>query len=216
METKVLIIGTDINAYYMSPCYHEITGKKADIIGNRAIPYTSISNPIIVNDFNNKENFKKALIKYGEKNKEYNILPYANRMMNFYWSPVDENLIYDFENDWLSRSQNKGESFKYYSNGINGIMCGGKFNFNVFDSDIMYFGAQDYYGALTTNGGKSFDYVNLGANNALNDNANIYGGYAANKDVLYAVFAPRNSKNRYITISYEGGHTANIIMDDNH
>ena len=55
METKVLIIGTDINAYYMSRCYHEITGK-------------------IVNDFNNKENFKKALIKYGEKNKEYNIL----------------------------------------------------------------------------------------------------------------------------------------------
>lgn len=85
-----------------------------------------------------------------EENKEYNILPYANRMMNFYWSPVDENLIYDFENDWLSRSQNKGESFKYYSNGINGIMCGGKFNFNVYDSNIMYFGAQDYYGALTT------------------------------------------------------------------
>lgn len=74
MNTKVLIIGTDINAYYMSRCYHEITGKKADIIGNRAIPYTSISNPIIVNDFNNKENFKKALIEYGEKNKEYNIL----------------------------------------------------------------------------------------------------------------------------------------------
>lgn len=151
-----------------------------------------------------------------EENKEYNILPYANRMMNFYWSPVDENLIYDFENDWLSRSQNKGESFKYYSNGINGIMCGGKFNFNVYDSDIMYFGAQDYHGALTTNGGKSFNYVNLGANNALNDNANIYGGYAANKDILYAVFAPRNSKNRYITISYDGGHTASIIMDDNH
>ena len=74
MDTKALIIGTDINAYYMSRCYHEITGKKADIIGNRAIPYTSISNPIIVNDFNNKENFKKALIEYGEKNKEYNIL----------------------------------------------------------------------------------------------------------------------------------------------
>ena len=73
-KVKALIIGTDINAYYMSRCYHELTGEKADIIGNRAIPYTSISNPIIVNDFNNKENFKKALIKYGEKNKEYNIL----------------------------------------------------------------------------------------------------------------------------------------------
>ena len=54
---KVLIIGTDINAYYMSRCYHELTGKKADIIGNRAIPYTSISNPIVIKDFNNKENF---------------------------------------------------------------------------------------------------------------------------------------------------------------
>lgn len=73
-KIKVLIIGTDINAYYMSRCYHELTGKKADIIGNRAIPYTKISNPIIVDNFNNKENFKKALLEYGEKNKEYKIL----------------------------------------------------------------------------------------------------------------------------------------------
>ena len=73
-DIKVLIIGTDINAYYMSRCYHELTGKRADIIGNRAIPYTNISNPIVIADFNNKENFKKALIEYGEKNKEYKTL----------------------------------------------------------------------------------------------------------------------------------------------
>lgn len=73
-KIKVLIIGTDINAYYMSRCYHELTGKKADTIGIRAIPYTKISNPIIIKDFNNKENFRKALIEYGEKNKEYKIL----------------------------------------------------------------------------------------------------------------------------------------------
>lgn len=71
---KVLIMGTDINAYYMSRCYHELTGKKADIIGNRAMPYTNISNSIIVPNFNNKENFKKALIEYGEKNRKYTIL----------------------------------------------------------------------------------------------------------------------------------------------
>ena len=73
-DIKVLVIGTDINAYYMTRCYHELTGKKADTIGNRAIPYTNISNPITIKDFNNKENFKKALIEYGEKNKEYKIL----------------------------------------------------------------------------------------------------------------------------------------------
>ena len=73
-KIKILIIGTDINAYYMSRCYHELTGKKADTIGNRAIPYTKISNSIIIENFNNKENFRKALIDYGEKNKEYQIL----------------------------------------------------------------------------------------------------------------------------------------------
>ncbi len=73
-KVKVLILGTDINSYYMARCYHELTGKKADVIGNRAIPYTNITNPIIVKDFNNIENFKKALIEYGEKNKEYKIL----------------------------------------------------------------------------------------------------------------------------------------------
>lgn len=71
---KVLIMGTDINAYYMSRCYHELTGEKADMIGNRAMPYTNISNSIIVPNFNDKENFKKALIEYGEKNREYTIL----------------------------------------------------------------------------------------------------------------------------------------------
>jgi len=71
---KILIIGTDINAYYMSRCYHELTGKKADTIGNRAIPYTNISNPIIIDNFNYKENFKRALVEYGEKNKAYKIL----------------------------------------------------------------------------------------------------------------------------------------------
>ncbi len=68
-ELNVLIIGTDINAYYMSRCYHELTGKKADIIGNRAIPYTKISNAIVIDNFNKDENFKKALIEYGENHK---------------------------------------------------------------------------------------------------------------------------------------------------
>ena len=73
-QIKVLIIGTDINSYYMSRCYHELTGKKADIIGNRAIPYTTISHPIVIENFNQKENFRKALIEYGEKYKDQEIL----------------------------------------------------------------------------------------------------------------------------------------------
>ena len=88
-NVKVLILGTDINTYYMSRCYHELTGKKADIIGNRAIPYTNISNPIIVNDFNNKETFITALTKYGEENKDKKILLIATS--DFYVKMVVEN-----------------------------------------------------------------------------------------------------------------------------
>ena len=86
---KVLILGTDINTYYMSRCYHELTGKKADIIGNRAIPYTNISNPIIVNDFNNSQIFIEALTKYGEENKDNNILLIATS--DLYVKMVAEN-----------------------------------------------------------------------------------------------------------------------------
>ena len=88
-NVKVLILGTDINTYYMSRCYHELTGKKADIIGNRAIPYTTISNPIIVNDFNNRENSINALTKYGEENKNKKILLIATS--DLYVKMVAEN-----------------------------------------------------------------------------------------------------------------------------
>lgn len=80
-KVKALIIGTDINAYYMSRCYHELTGEKADIIGNRAIPYTNISNPIIIKDFNKKENFINALIEYGKENNERKTLLIATSDM---------------------------------------------------------------------------------------------------------------------------------------
>ena len=88
-NVKVLILGTDINTYYMSRCYHELTGKKADIIGNRAIPYTNISNPIIVNNFNDRENFINALTEYGEKNKDKKILLIATS--DLYVKMVAEN-----------------------------------------------------------------------------------------------------------------------------
>ena len=44
-EFRCLIIGNDINAYYLARCYHEFTGKKADLIsidipGQKSFAYT--------------------------------------------------------------------------------------------------------------------------------------------------------------------------------
>ena len=49
MEPKVLIVGTDINAYYMARCYHEIYHKKVDLIGRVAMSFTSLSTITNVN-----------------------------------------------------------------------------------------------------------------------------------------------------------------------
>ena len=69
---KVLIIGTDINAYYMARCYHELTGKKVDLIGKAPMAFTSISNITnvqIEEKLWDKKIFVNTLIKYAEKEK---------------------------------------------------------------------------------------------------------------------------------------------------
>ena len=43
-DFEILIIGTDINAYYMARCYYEEYGKKANLIGKELMAFTSYSN----------------------------------------------------------------------------------------------------------------------------------------------------------------------------
>lgn len=70
-DINILIIGTDINAYYMSRCYHELTGKKADLIGKAPMAFTSVSNITnvqIEENLWNSKTFVDILINYA-KNK---------------------------------------------------------------------------------------------------------------------------------------------------
>lgn len=70
MEPKVLIIGIDINAYYMARCYHEIYNKKVDLIGRVAVGFTSysnITNVTIVPDLIEGNNFVNTLVDYAKK-----------------------------------------------------------------------------------------------------------------------------------------------------
>ena len=211
--------------YHFSPDAHKVYNLKVSpvnpnnmvLVYTNTLYYENASNTVLYSKDGGKT-FYITLpnkLKTGD-NADYHMLPYTNRRMNFYWSRTNENIVFDFENDWLSKSTDAGQSFYTNSNGINGIMCGGKFYFNHYDSNLMYFGSQDYCGAITTDYGKTWKYVNLSKDNPLNDSANIYGGYAASKDVLFGVFAPRNHRERYVTISYDGGETSNIILDENH
>ena len=64
MEFDVLILGSDINAYYMSRCLHEAYGKKAHMIGILPMNFTSYSSIIDIKyekDLQETESFKRIL-----------------------------------------------------------------------------------------------------------------------------------------------------------
>ena len=64
VDFEVLIVGTDINAYYMARCYHEAYGRKAKLIGKQEMAFTSYSKIIdltIEPNLWNPEVFKKTL-----------------------------------------------------------------------------------------------------------------------------------------------------------
>lgn len=70
---KILTLGSDINVYYMSRCYHELYNKKSNALGE--IPYRFTNGSSIINlsynkDLKNKEKFADILIDYYKKHFE--------------------------------------------------------------------------------------------------------------------------------------------------
>ena len=79
---RALIIGSDINAYYLARCYHEFTGEKADMLA-LAVPggkpfaytrYTKIHNREYIENMWDEQVFLGALNSYYEKHSDEKIL----------------------------------------------------------------------------------------------------------------------------------------------
>ena len=74
---RALIIGNDINAYYLARCYHEFTGEKADLLsiiipGEKPFAYTrytKILNIKYVENLWDEKVFLSELDKYYEEHK---------------------------------------------------------------------------------------------------------------------------------------------------
>lgn len=133
-----------------------------------------------------------------------NFLPYNVRKMDFYWSPTNPDKVWDFENDFVSSSTDGGNTFLWNSNGINGLCIGGVFGINIFDSNLIYSSAQDYNGAFSTDGGKTWKYANASGEKW---GGHLYGGYPASKDVIFGAHAGGWTTDRYLAISFDGGQT---------
>ena len=69
---NVVILGTDINAYYMSRNFHEAYNIKPHLIGKSPMNFTRLSN-IVTIEYHEKlwetDTFRKVLKEYGENHK---------------------------------------------------------------------------------------------------------------------------------------------------
>ena len=48
LDFDLVILGTDINAYYMARCYHEKYHRQAHLIGKEPMNFTRFSNMIMI------------------------------------------------------------------------------------------------------------------------------------------------------------------------
>lgn len=108
MDFRCLIIGNDINAYYLARCYHELTGKKADLIGidipgQKSFAYTRYT--------------KILNIKYVEKLWDENI--FLTVLEDYYLSHKDEKILLVSSNEtygeYIAKNQSKLKK-KFYFN----------------------------------------------------------------------------------------------------
>ena len=136
---------------------------------------------------------------------ELSFMPWNNRISIPMWSPIDGNKVWiHTQGDYASSSNDSGKTFKWDSNGITGILCGGNIHYNVYNPDIIYFGSQDYDGVITTDGGKTWKYVSMSGHRW---GGFCYGGYAVDENTYFVGVSQSWGGPRELRITFDGGKT---------
>ena len=132
-------------------------------------------------------------------------LPYNARQNFATWSPTDPNVAWSIGGDWTTKSTDGGKTFHWSNNGYNGIMLGGTFNFSPHAPGVVFLGFQDYNGAFTTDGGRTWNYRDV---SGLGWGGQEYGAFALNRQVMWAGDSGSSwYPPRHLRISRDGGTT---------
>lgn len=131
-------------------------------------------------------------------------LPDNARQGLFVWHPKNANIVWSVGGDWPTKSADGGKTYAWSGDGDNGLLIGGAFQFNAQNPDILFFGSQDYNGALTVDGGKTWTYQNPAGNGW---GGFTYGGYAASDKLLFVGNAAGWGAPRKLRVSRDGGAT---------
>ena len=137
-------------------------------------------------------------------------LPYNGRHSMFAWHPNDENSVWGFGGDWVTKSEDGGKRFAWAYNGQSGILQTGQMNFSADDPDVILITTQDYDCSLTIDGGKTWKYLDM---SGFGWGGFFYGGYAVNENLMFAAERDGDYK---IAITWDGGKTVTktgVVVD---
>ena len=127
-----------------------------------------------------------------------------NRQHPFAWHPTDENKVWSLGGDWITSSSDGGETFIWDANGYCGTPPGGRFNFNPYNTDLIFAGAQDLLGILSTNGGYTWKPIKPENGGGFGC---AYGSVALDENTLVAAIADGWYEGRTLRVSTDGGET---------
>jgi hypothetical protein len=131
------------------------------------------------------------------------------------WHPTDAVVAFGIgPGDIITRSGDGGATFAWANNGYNGIMIGGLFNFSAQDPDLLYFGSQDYNGALTTDAGRTWRFINLSVSAPDGDPWGwVYGGYSPDGRLVYGGNRAYGANAMELWVSEDGGATSHRAVE---
>lgn len=137
------------------------------------------------------------------RNSQNSTVPANSDNVKFAWSTTSEKTVIA---SWcfMCKSTDGGKSFVWSNSGYNGICPAGMTNFNVNNSDYIYYASQDYNGAFSTDGGISWKYM---AWDGKGWGGWTYGGYVINKSTVVTGVANQMFGSITMWITYDGGET---------
>jgi uncharacterized repeat protein (TIGR02543 family) len=132
---------------------------------------------------------------------------WISREKVFIIDPSNDNRVITFGEDTLVFSDDGGKTFLGCS-GISNICVGGRFSVNYYDPDLMMFAAQDYTGAISYDGGKTWRKLSIKDKNGNSlYGIHLYCGFASDKNTMWGWNSQAWKSGYYLVVSHDGGYT---------
>ena len=125
-----------------------------------------------------------------------------SRQHPFAWHPTDENKVWSLGGDWVTSSSDGGENFIWDSNGYCGTPPGGRINFDPYEPNRIFGGAQDLLGIISYDSGYTWKAIEAAGGFGC-----AYGTVAVDDNTLVSANASGWYDPRGIWVSTDGGDT---------